>query len=231
MTTRIGPPSINPSRQNLRDLCIVQRLNLGRLDKALRERLLCNLALDISPDERAIFGEVVTLVAPGSLAATSGRCFTQSQVDVAQILDMNLVPDVLAFANQEPLAALQDRSTEQISLDALGVSRSTARSVDGGWADDCRMDARRIPLPSADYDFIDIAVQCIGGEIDQLAHAFPVIVFFWTLNTVGFSTLVFDCQDASAGGMNEPEWALARVVLGAIGNSLSRSYMVAVGKV
>ena len=72
---------------------------------------------------------------------------------------MDLVPDILAFSNQEALLALQHRSAEQVGLDALRVTRATAKTVDGRWAYDCDLHTGRGLLTSPEDDFIHVAVE------------------------------------------------------------------------
>jgi hypothetical protein len=111
-------------------LDIVQGINLGRLNEILSISLFSNLSLDITPDERTILSEVVTLIVPSGLAAPSRGCGTQGLVYVTQILDMHLMPNILALADEEALTALKNRRTQPVGLYTLGVAGTTARAID-----------------------------------------------------------------------------------------------------
>jgi hypothetical protein len=85
-----------------------------------------------------------------------------------QILDVDLVPDVLAFSNQKALLALQHRSAEQVGLDDWeGVS-----------------------------ELVNLPSDAFHRNVDE------IIIGAGQQNSA--SALVLNCQDTSAGGVDQP---------------------------
>lgn len=154
----VGAPDVQAKVQYLGNLVVAQRLDLRRRDQLLLIGRLGHGPLDVAPDEGSVLGEVVALAAPGGVSAACGRGLAQSKVDVAEILHVDLVPDVLALADQEALLPLEDGRREEVGLDASGVDGSTARAVDRGRADDGRLHAVRGALAGGEDDLVHRAV-------------------------------------------------------------------------
>lgn len=216
MAPGVRTPSVQAKRQDLRNLLIAQRLNLRRRDQLLLKGRLGHGPLHITPDEGAVLGEIVALLAPGSVATACGRGLSQSEVEVAEILDVDLVPDVLALADKDTLLCLEDGRGEGVGLDTAGVAGSTAGSVDAGRADDGRLHAFGRGLSGSEDDLVNITVEGIVGEGSDFANAVPVIVLLGAIDTKGLGALVLPGQDASSRGVDEPD----RVLLGVVADAL-----------
>jgi hypothetical protein len=74
-------------------------------------------------------------------------------------------------------------------------------------------------------------MESVGGQVNKLTHTFPVIVLFGSLNSIRASSIVLDGQNASAGGMDDPQRVLGGVMLRAFCDGLSCSNMITVGEV
>lgn len=184
MATGVGTPGIDSSGIEFDNLSIIQGVDLGGLDELLGKSLLGSCPLNVTPHERTVLSKVVTLVSPSGLATAGRRRRAQCQVDLAQILDMNLVPNIFALANEEALAALNNCSRQPVGLEALRVASAPALAIDTGWADNRGVNAGRITLTSRNDDFIHIAVKSVRGQVEELAHAFPVVILLGSPDAV-----------------------------------------------
>ena len=155
-------------------------------------RNLGNLPLDITPNERPILSKVITRIIPGRRGTASSRSLTQRKINLAQILYMDLVPDVRALPNKQTLLALQHSSSEPVRLHTLLITRSTAGTVDSGRADDSRLDAVGVVLAGFDDNLVDVAVEGVVGEVEEFGDAVPVVVLLGVFGTPGVGTEVFD---------------------------------------
>lgn len=130
------------------------------------------------------------------------------------------MPDVGAFTDQQALLALQDGCREPVRLHALLVARTTAGTVDGGWADDSCLHAVRGSLAGSDDDLVDVTVQGIVRETDKLFHAVPVVVFPGSFDAPGVGAEVLYGENACARGVDDPHRVLRGVVGSSLGDSL-----------
>lgn len=231
MAPRAATPRIQTKLIQLGHLGIRQRLDIRRRNELLLVGDARHLPLDIAPDEGPVLGEIVPLLVPRGLAAAGGRGVAKSQVYVAQILHVHLVPDVLALADQQTPLALQHSFCEPVGLHALLVARAAARTVDRRRADDGCLHAGGVAQAGVDDDLVHVPVQGVVGKVDELVDAFPVIVLLAAVHTPGVGAEVFDGQDASAGGVDKPDWILGGMVGDTFGDGFGRCDVVTVGAV
>jgi hypothetical protein len=192
MSPRGTTPSIQTKLVQLGYLSIRNRLHIRRRNQPFLVRNLGNLPLDITPNERSVLSKVVTPVIPGRRRTTSSRSFTQREINLAQILNMNLVPDIRALPNKQTLLPLQHSISEPVRLHTLLVTGSTAGTVDRRRADDGRLDAFGVVLASFDDDLVDVAVEGVVREVEEFGDAVPVVVLFGALDTPGVGAEVLD---------------------------------------
>lgn len=220
MAPRVTPPSIQPKRPQILDLLVRQRLQLRRRDQPLLMSNLRHLLLNITPDERTALDKVVSLVVPGGIAASRSCGFTEQLVQRAQIVHVDLVPDVLALSNLYPLLALQDVLGQCVGLDARPFARSATRAVDARRAHDGRLHALRALLAGSEDDLVDLAVQGVVGEVGEFVNPVPVVVFFGSFDAPLLAAEVFESEDAGSGGVDDPYGLLGGVASGSVYDGL-----------
>lgn len=231
MAARAASPRIQTELVQRGDVLVRERLDLRGGDQALLVSHARHLTLDVTPLEGAVLRQVVALVVPGGLAAAGGRRVAQEQVHVAEILDVDLVPDVLALADEEALLALEHGGGQPVGLDALLVAGAAAGPVDGGRADDGDLHAGGVVLAGVDDDLVDVAVEGVVGEVEQLVDAVPVVVLLGAEQTPGVGAEVLDGEDTGARGVDQPERTLGGVLGSTLGDGLSGGDVIAIGAV
>jgi hypothetical protein len=94
---------------------------------------------------------------------------------------MDLMPDILAFADEKSFPKLQNSDTKAPQKALLGTRSTTIPVYNWGTNDGC-LHASRVRLGGVEHDLVDVAVYGVRGHMEQLAHAFPVVVFLGTLD-------------------------------------------------
>ena len=231
MASRAASPSIQSKLVQLRDLRIWQGFNIRRWNQLLLIGDSSHFTLDVAPDKLSVLGKIVALIVPGGLSTTGGGSVCQSTIYVTEVLDVDLMPNVLAFTHQETLLSLQHSSGKPVRLNTLLVTRSAARSVDSGRADDRRLDTFGVLLASLDDDLVNIAVERVVREVKELIDAIPVVVLLRTVKAPSVAAEILNGENASAGGVDHPHRLFRSVVGGALGDCLCRRDMVTVGTI
>jgi len=93
-------------------------------------------------------------------------------------VDVHIVPDCLATANDGCGLDLEHRLCEFVDLTATGEGRSAAIAVDGRWAYDGGFDCARGVGAGVDDDLINVLVKGFLGETDQLSYAVQIVKDF-----------------------------------------------------
>ena len=193
LLTNLGRPSQQPSRSDrianaipttppdkpgldLPDLLRLQRPHRTRLDQP---QLLVCVFRDpfdhVTPHERAALAQVVALLVPGrGLAIPNrifgqciGRAFGEVEIQLREILDVDLTPDILRPAHREPFASLQERPGHLGHLAGVDVVGSTAHVVDCRRRHDGRVDQAvgvRAFGAGGEYELVDGAVRGVVGN-------------------------------------------------------------------
>lgn len=149
----------------------ILRIKVSSLVSQVSER-----SSDVAPSELAVLSEVVTLLVPSGLAAFLGSSLAELVEDFAQVLDVDLVPDVIAFTDLEALLQLQNGLRELVDLEAAAVDGSAARAVDHGWGDNGSLAALGVLRAGFEHDDIDVAVEGVLGEGGDGVDVVPVVV-------------------------------------------------------
>ncbi|KAL7358661.1 hypothetical protein ACKS0A_02712 [Histoplasma ohiense] len=100
-------------------------------------------------------------------------------------MNMDLVPDILAFAYLKPLLSLKNIFCQIIYLCTSSISRPSPGPIYSGWANNGCLHPIGSSLADSQDDLVDVSMKSFVGKRRHITNTVPVIVFFRTKISVG----------------------------------------------
>lgn len=178
------PPRVPSPTDSLKPSSLLGRLHihllsLDFLEQTLLLSTLSNNLAQLSPYMLAIFSKVVAIAAPKLRVGIVVCCFLDEQDERAgQIVNVHVIPDGLAAANDGCSLDLEHGFCELVDLTTAGEGRSAAIAIDGRWTHDGGLDCTRGVCAGVDDDLIHILVEGFLWKTDQFRDAVQVVKDF-----------------------------------------------------
>lgn len=149
----------------------------------------------------AILRKVVSLRTPSRLRPTRRSILGQEQIQVRQIINVDVIPDIFTLRNLEALPTLQRQSSQFRDLVTTGVSGARTRAVDSWWADNGCLQRAAV---ACNDNGVDITVKMAGlWKRGDFVNGRNVIVDFLVSELAELVGTVDVGEHSRAGGVDE----------------------------